>query len=154
MTHAVTLDPGCIAFPALCVPRDVGVYLVRDVREMRTTRAQLFWRYRHFDGLRIFDAEGQAYVVQTACVSKPRTRIGRFLARLLDLAITADLTVAPIRAASLAEVASAVQRAIEADAESFEELSGRSVEWWRATLGQAVSVQGVIGAFGAAQQRV
>jgi hypothetical protein len=40
-----------------------------------------------------------------------------------------------------------VEKAIEVDGESFEELSGRSVPWWRSALANASSVKAVILAF-------
>ena len=148
MIQSLSLGATSIAFPALCVPRDFGVYAVRDVSQLRRTRAQLYWRYHHFEGLRIFDSEGRAYEVRTAHVSSPASGFGRFLARLLDLTIAVDVKVTPLGAASLSEVVSAVQRATEIDPESFEELSTRSIEWWRTTLARASSVQEVIRAFG------
>jgi hypothetical protein len=148
MQHAISLVSNSVTFPALCVSRDAGVYLVRDLPGLRRSRAQLYWRYHHFDGLRIYDCEERAFEVIAASVSRPVSELGRLLARLLDLTITVDVEITPIGPASLSEVISAVQRAIEADPESFEELSERSIEWWHATLAHISSVQGVIHAFG------
>jgi hypothetical protein len=136
-----------VSFPALCVPRDFGVYLVRDMRELQRSRAQLFWRYDHFKGLRIFDSAENAFEVTAASLSSPTSKLGRFLTRVLDLSVTVDVEVSPIGRASLSEVVSAVQRAIEVDPESFEELSKRSIEWWRSTLANASFVKSVILAF-------
>ena len=148
MEHAVSLGSKSVTFPALCVPRDSGVYLVRDLPELRRSRAQLYWRYHHFEGLRIYDCEERAFEVTAASVSRPVSTLGRLSARLLDLTITVDVEISPIGSASLSEVISAVQRAIDADPESFEELSERSIEWWQETLAHTSSVQGVIRAFG------
>jgi hypothetical protein len=136
-----------VSFPALCVPRDFGVYVVRDLSELRTCRSKLYTRYRHFDGLRVFDFDGKAFMVTAAPVSAPTSALGRFVARLFDLTLTVDLELSPIGPASLSEVRSVVEKAIDVDAESFEELSGRSVPWWRATLANAPSVKAVILAF-------
>jgi hypothetical protein len=87
-------------------------------------------------------------MVTAASVSRPASELGRLLARLLDLPVTVDVEIAPIGPASLSEVVCAVQQAIEADAESFEELSQRSIEWWQATLGRTSSVRAVIRALG------
>jgi hypothetical protein len=145
--EAVSLMPTSVRFPALCVPRDFGVYLVRDLRQLRRSRAQLFWRYHRFEGLRLYDADGRAFEVTAAAVSRPVSQLGRYLARLLDLTITVDVVMAPMGSASLPKAIAAVQRAMAADPESFEELSGRSFEWWQATLAHTSSVQGVIRAF-------
>jgi hypothetical protein len=137
-----------VTFPALCVPRDSGVYLVRGLPELRRSRAQLYWRYHHFKGLRLYDSDERAFKVTATSVSRPASELGRLLARLLDLPVTVDVEIAPIGPASLSEVVRAVQEAIEADAESFEELSQRSIEWWQATLGRTSSVRAVIRALG------
>lgn len=139
--------PTAVTFPALCVPRDSGVYVVRDLPELQRSRAQLFWRYRHFNGLRLYDSDERAFEVTAARVAKPASRLGLFFARALDLTITVEIEIAAFGPASLSEVAAAVHRAIEVDPESFEELSGRSVAWWHATLAHVDSVQGVIRAF-------
>lgn len=136
-----------IAFPALCVPRDFGVYVVRDLSDLRRCRAQLVWRSHHFDGLRIFDSDERAFEVTAVSVSSPATRLGRALARVLDLTVTVEVESALIGTASLFEVIAAVHRAIDVDAESFEELSRRSVPWWRTTLANTSSVKDVILAF-------
>ena len=60
-----------------------------------------------------------------------------FLARLLDLMVDVDLKLAPLGSASVSE----------ADPESLEELSRRSVDWWRTTLSQATSVPEIVRAF-------
>ena len=140
-----------VTFPALCVPRDSGVYLVRDLSELERSRAQLFWRYRHFDGLRLYDSDERAFEVTAARVVKPTWRLGHLFARVFDLTISVDLEISVLSSASLSEVTAAVHRAIEADPESFEELSTHSVAWWRATLAHADSVQGVIRAFDSQQ---
>ena len=80
--HTVSLASNLIAFPALCVPRDSGVYLVRDLPELRRSRAQLYWRYHHFEGLRIYDCDERAFEVTGASVSRPASELGRLLARL------------------------------------------------------------------------
>jgi hypothetical protein len=133
-----------LSFPALCIPRDFGVYVVGDLSQLRRCRAQLFWRYHHFDGLRIVDSNEKTFDVTAASVSSPTSKLGRVLARLFDVSVTVDLEISPTGPVSLSEVVSAVERAIDADAESFEELSGRSVPWWRSTLTNASSVKEVI----------
>jgi hypothetical protein len=147
MMEAVSLVPTSVRFPALCVPRDFGVYLVRDLHHLRRSRAHLFWRYHSFEGVRLYDADGRAFEVTATSVSRPVSKLGRALARLLDLTMTVDVEMAPMGPASLPDVISAVQRAMAADPESFEELSGRSIEWWQATLAHTSSVQGVIRVF-------
>jgi hypothetical protein len=142
-----------VAYPALCVPRDFGVYLVRDLRQLRRCRAQLFWRYHHYEGLRIFDSDEKAFEVTAASVAMPKSELGRLLARTFDLSVTVDVEISPIGRASVSDVVAAVQKAIEVDAESFEELSARSVAWWRTALANASSVKGVIAAFDDAQKR-
>lgn len=126
--ESVSIDATSVTFPALCIPRDFGVYLVRDVSQLRRVRAQPFWTHRHFAGLRICDSSGRAYEVRTADISSPTSRAGRFLARLLDLTIEVDVKLAPLDSAPLSDVVSAVRKALEVDPESFEELSQRSLK--------------------------
>ncbi len=140
-------DMNSVVFPALCVPREFGVYVVRNLSELRRSRAALIWRYRHFEGLRLYDSEEKAYEIMGTSVSSPTSRLGQFVARLLDLSVTLDVELALIGRASLSEVVVAVREAIEDDPESFEELSGRSIDWWKETLGRANSVREVISAF-------
>lgn len=149
----VSIDATSVTFPALCIPRDFGVYVVRDASQLRRVRAQLFWTHDHFDGLRIVDSTAKAYEVRTADVSSPTSGPGRFLARLLDLTIDVDLKLAPLGSAVVSDVVSAVQKAADIDPEAFEELSRRSIEWWRATLSQAASVPEIIRAFAESQPR-
>lgn len=144
----VPLVSGSVTFPALCVPRDFGVYVVRDLPQLQRSRAALFWRYRHFNGLRLYDSDEMAHEVTGSSVSKPASELGQFVARLLDLAVTVDVQISPIGPAFLSDVVAAAQRAIEVDPESLEELSQRSTEWWRTTLAHAASVREVIHAFG------
>jgi hypothetical protein len=151
LEHALPVVSGSVTFPALCVPRDFGVYVVRDLPQLQRSRAALFWRYRHFDGLRLYDSHEMAYEVTGSSVSKPISELGQFVARLLDLAVTVAVQISPIGPASLSDVVAAVQRAMEADPESLEELSQRSTEWWRTTLAHAASVREVIQAFGQPQ---
>ena len=141
------MTPTAVRFPAICVPRDSGVYLVRDLAELQRSRAQLFWRYRHFDGLRLYDSDDRAFEVTAARVARPTSRLGQLVARVFDLSMSVEIEISALGSASLSEVAAAVHRAIEADPESFEELSSRSVAWWHATLAHTDSVQGVIRAF-------
>ena len=141
------MSPSSVTFPALCVPKDFGVYFVRDLAQLRRCRAQLFWRYRHFDGLRLFDSAEKVFQVTATAVSAPKTELGRLFARWLDLQLTVDVEVSPIGSASRADVVSAVRQAIDVDPESFDELSGRSVEWWQSTLANCVSVREIILAF-------
>jgi len=136
-----------IAFPALCVPRDWGVYVVRDLGELQRCRGQLFWRYHHYERLRVFDSDEKAFEVTSATVVKPASGLGRLLTRVLDLSVTVNVEMSATGPAAFSDVVSAVQSALEADPESFEELSKRSVEWWRATLANASSVKGIILAF-------
>lgn len=138
-----------VTFPALCVPRDFGVYIARDPAQLQLTSANLFWRVHHFDALRIYDADGRAYEVCSAQVSRPRSRLGRSLARFCDLQISVEIQVTPLGPASLAAVVSAVEQGLAVDAESFEELSGRSPDWWRSTLSRCASVREVISALAA-----
>lgn len=142
MTRSDTPEP--VAFPAMCVPRDFGVYVVRSLAQLRRTRASLFWRYGHFEGLRLFDSDGRMHEVMEAVVSRPTSGLGRAVARWLDLPVTVDVRIAAIGPASLADLITAVERAIEIDPESFEELSGRSVEWWQGTLGRVSTVRELI----------
>lgn len=75
------------------------------------------------------------------------TELGRLFTRWLDLQLTVDVEVSPIGSASLADGVSAVRQAIDVDSESFDELSGRSVEWWQSTLANCLSVREIILAF-------
>src|SRR5262245_10626718 len=104
MMEAGSLVATSIRFPALCVPRDFGVYLVRDWHHLRRSGAHLFWRYHPFKGLRLYDADGRAFEVTAAAVSRPVSTLGRYLARLLDLMITVDVEIAPIGSASWPDV--------------------------------------------------
>jgi len=139
--------PTAVTFPALCVPHDSGVYLVRDLSELQRSRAQLFWRYRHFAGLRLYDSDDRAFEVTAARVARPTSRLGLFFARVFDLSITVEIEIAAFGPASLSDVAAAVHRAIETDPESFEELSGRSVAWWQGNACARRLGAGVIRAF-------
>lgn len=150
---SVSIAATSVTFPALCIPRDFGVYMVRDASQLRRVRAQAFWTHHHFERFRIFDSGGRAYEVRTADVSSPTSRAGRFLARLLDLTIEVDVKLAALDSAPLSDVVSAVRKALEVDPESFEELSQRSLEWWRTTLSQATSVPEIIRAFAECQPR-
>lgn len=136
--------PSSVAFPALCIPKDGGVYAVSDLSELQQCRGS----FRHFDGLRIFDWEERAHEVTRVSVSRPASGIGRFVSRLFDLGITVDLETSSIGTASVPHVVSAVQKAIEDDPELFEELSGHSIQWWKAVLAEASSVRDVIRCFG------
>jgi hypothetical protein len=142
-----------VKFPALCIPRDFGVYLVHDTSQLRRVRAQLFWAHHHFDGLRIIDSSAKTYAVKTAEVASPASTVGRRLARLFDLTIAVDLKLVAVGSASFSEVVAAVQRATDVDPEAFEVLSGRTIEWWRTTLGQTTAVDEVIRAFADANRR-
>ena len=133
-------------FPVLCVARDFGVYVAHDQQQLRQARAGVF-RRGHFEGLRVFDAAGRVYNLAAARITQPASAAGRWLARVLDLTVTVDVEIVPAGAAQLPEVVAAVEKAIDTDPESFEELSGRSVEWWRATLARAASIQDVVRAF-------
>lgn len=148
---SVSIAATSVTFPALCIPRDFGVYVARDASQLRRVRAQAFWTHHHFERLRIFDSSGRAYEVTTAVVSRPTSGAGRFLARLLDLTIEVDVKLAALDSAPLSAVVSAVHKALEVDPESFEELSRRSLEWWRTTLSQATSVPEIIRAFAECQ---
>jgi hypothetical protein len=136
-----------IAFPALCVPRDFGVYVVRDLAELQQSRATVFWRLQPIDGLRIFDWEGREHKVTSVSLLKPVSQVGRFLARVFDLVVTVDLRTSLIGAVSVSEVISAAHMAIKEDQELFEELSGRPIEWWKAAFAEASSVREIIHAF-------
>ncbi len=142
-----------LQYPVLCVPRALGPHLVRDPADLQSCEAVLFWRARFYEGLRLIDANGEAYEVVGAEVRKPASSIAQRLARLLGLRIVVDVRARHIGPASLAEVAGAVERAIDDDAETFEEFSGRSVLWWQSELTRCPTVAELMRALSADVKR-
>lgn len=140
----MTIRADDLKYPVLCLPRALGPRLVRGLASLQSCRAVLFWRARFYEDLRLIDANGEAFEVVGARVHKPASCIAQLLARLLDLRIVIDLRTRHVGPASLAAVARAVERAIDEDAETFEEFSGRSVPWWKGELTRCVTAAELI----------
>lgn len=144
------ITPESISYPVLCIPGSLGVYVARNRRELERCRAVLFWKARLYDGLQIADLDGKKYAVTRATIFRPRSGIAQWLARVLDLSVQVSLELEDRGIATLAEIGNAVETAIQEDPEAFEEISGRSIEWWRAVLAASTSVADVIRALGEA----
>jgi hypothetical protein len=69
------------------------------------------------------------------------------MSRIFDTPLRVELRVQPIEPLSLEELKAAADAAIAEDPESFEELSGKTVQWWNATLSTAETPQEVVNAF-------
>jgi hypothetical protein len=100
-----------------------------------------------YNGLRIVDSSGMAFMVSKYRINRPSSRFGQALARFFETTVRVELQVEPIEPPSLDELKAVVQDAINDDPESFEELSGKSVEWWRGSLDKASSLEDVVNAF-------
>ena len=126
------------------MPRLMGVCVARGATDLERCQAVVFWRGRFYDGLRLVDANGDEHEVVRFAVTKPVSALGQKIARFLDLGIGVEIETRRIGPASLADVVKAVDAAIEEDAETFEEFSGRSVSWWRSTLGRCSTARQVV----------
>ncbi len=127
----------------------MGPCVARDVVNLQSCQAALFWRARFFEGLRLISANGEAYEIVRADVRRPASYIAQRLAKFLDLRIRVEITARHIGPASLADVVRVVDKAIDEDAETFEEFSGRSVLWWKHELTRCSTVSELIQILGA-----
>jgi len=118
----------------------MGVCIARSASEIERCNAAVFWRGRFFDGLRVVDANGDTHEITQAKIRRPATRIGQRMARFLELPISVEVEAQPTSAATVDEVKRAVEQAIDEDAESFEEFSGKDVDWWRRSLDACHSI--------------
>lgn len=144
--RAMKSDPELLLFPVLCLPRALGVFTAKNLSELTRCQSVLFWKNKLYEELKIIDASGRGYVVTKTTVRKPRSALGRWFARLLDLPVRLSLELEDRGAASLHEIKTAVSASIDEDPEAFEECSGRSVEWWGLVLGGSVDIMDVLNA--------
>lgn len=123
-------------YPLLCLTRTMGVCVVQSATELERCRAVVYWRGRFYEDLRLVDANGETHTVVRTTIRKPRSSLGQGLARVLDLPIYVDLEARPGAQVSVDEVREIIRRAVDEDAETFEEFSGQSVDWWHQSLSE------------------
>jgi hypothetical protein len=58
-----------LTYPVLCLPRKMGVCVGRTPYEIERCEAVVFWRGRFYEGLRLVDANGEAYDVVNAVIT-------------------------------------------------------------------------------------
>ena len=136
-------------FPVLCIPKGIGMYYVAATESLGRCRPSLFWRAKVYDGMRIVDSAGNAFAVRKSEIVRPATKFGQAIARFFDATVQLELVVQAIEPPPMEELKAAVQAAIDDDPESFEELSGKSVQWWNDTLSRASTPREVVNAFSA-----
>lgn len=139
--------PPC--YPVLCLPRQLGPFAVRDPSGLERCQSVLFWKAELYDGLQLIDSTGTRFIVVRTALRSPASCPGRWLARVLDLPLRVEVELEARGRATLDEIVAAVTAAIQADPEALEELSGRSVAWWRATLASCRDPREVIAALAA-----
>lgn len=121
-----------LRYPLLCLARELGVCVVQSATELERCRASVYWRAKLFHELRLVDVDGDAFVVARTRIRAPASRIGQWMARVLDLQLAVDVEIAGLAAPlSLAEVRDVIEQALAEDPETFEEFSGREIVWWR-----------------------
>jgi hypothetical protein len=130
-----------LRYPLLCLTRTLGVCLVQSAAELERCRAVVYWRGRFFDDLRIVDASGDTHIVVRASIRKPRSPLGQRLARLLDLPLQVDVEARRDTRVSIEEVRAIVSKAVDEDAEAFEEFSGKDVDWWNQSLSRCTTIE-------------
>lgn len=136
--------PNLLAYPVLCMPWDLGIFTAKNASELEHSQGVLLWKSRLYEGLKIIDASGQAYVVIRTTVRKPRSTMGRWLAKYLDLSVHLSLDLEDCGPASLQEIESAVSASIKDDPEALERLSGKSVDWWGLVLAESANIMDVL----------
>lgn len=140
----MTTDPKSLLYPALCIPKSMGVFCVQSARGFERCQAVLFWKARLYEGLKVIDKSGTKFEVVKATVSKPSSHALQWIVRFLDLPIRTHLELEKRGTASLSEVVEAVNSSIEEDPEAFEEFSGKTIEWWREILATCNSSKDVV----------
>ncbi len=140
------ISPDTLEYPVLCIPKDNGIYTVKNRAELESCKAMLFWKARIFDELQIVDTTGQMYVVTRAAIYKPSSKLIQSFARVLDLPIQVRLELKDYKVLPLTEVIQLVLSSITEEPELAEELSGKSMEWWRTKLNACRSIKDVLAA--------
>lgn len=138
-------------FPVLCLSRDTGIFFATTPAHLAATRVSAQWTDRVYSGMKIVDASGACFLVRSYKVEKPKTPMFRKLAEFLELKRELRLQVEPTAPVELSELKAAVLHSIDEDAESFEELSGKSTSWWHAQLNRASSCLDVLDSFARAE---
>ena len=123
------------------------MYAVLAEQSLGRCRPSLFWRTNVYDGMRIVDSAGQAFMVDGWSIVRPASKLAQAIARVFETTVQVELQVRPIEPPSIQDLKSTAQSALAEDPESFEELSGRSVEWWGTTLSRANTLQELVNAF-------
>jgi hypothetical protein len=119
----------------------MGVCVARTPSEIERCQAVVFWRGRFYEGLRLVDANGEAYDVVNAAIRKPASAFTQRLIRFLELRVVVELEIRHRGPASLPDVVLAVDSAIDDDPEAFEEFSRRSVSWWKQAMARCVTLR-------------
>jgi hypothetical protein len=118
----------------------MGVCVVRSARELERCSAAVFWRGKFFEGLRVVDLNGVTHEVARARIRRPASRLGQLLARFLDLPLSVEVEMQRTAPVSVTEIRKTIEEAVDEDPETFEEFSGKSVDWWRRSLEASQSV--------------
>lgn len=147
--HAPDVSPERLTYPAVCLTQRSGVFVARGASDLEQCNGSLYWRARLSDGLQVIDASGTQYKVVDVKLVRPGTSWGRGLSRMLELSVVARPTLRPVGMASLETFRSRILAEIEEDPEFLEEMTGRTVPWWRDALARCTTSQELVQAFSA-----
>ena len=128
------------------------MYCVAERERIGCSTPGLYWRANIYHGMRVIDCDGKAFAVSGWHVIQPASRFRQSLARLLETAVRVHLEFEAIDPLTIDELKLKAIAEVAEDPESFEELSGKSVEWWHETLASAQRPEDLINAFLAADR--
>lgn len=147
--HAVDVFPERLTYPAVCLTQRSGVFVARGASHLEHCNGSLYWRARLYDGLQVIDASGAQYKVVDVELVRPGTSWGRGLSRMLELSVVARPTLRPVDTASLEMFRNRIRTEIGEDPELLEEMTGRTVPWWRDALARCTTPQEIVQALSA-----
>jgi hypothetical protein len=133
-----------LRYPLLCLTRQMDFCIVRSALELERCNPAVFWREHFYDNLRLVEANGETYEIARATIRSPSSLLGQWIARFLDLPISVEIEAQRTVASSLGEIKRIVEQAVDEETELFEELSGKSLNWWKQSLGESESIVDLI----------
>jgi hypothetical protein len=140
----MTVTPGDLRYPVLCLSERAGIAVIRDAAAFGRSAAPLVWGARFYDGLRVVDASGALHEVVRAEVVRPGSAAGQAVARLFGTAVHVGVELRPVGPAALAELRARVLAEIDDDPEAVEEMTGRPPPWWREALERAADAGALV----------
>lgn len=139
--------PKTLTYPIICLSRKTGVSVASSSNELARCNGVLFWRGEFYEGLKLVDADGQSHEVVDTVVTRPRSRFGIWLARLLDLPLHVGVVTKHTGPASLSEVRNRVLEYINDDPAALEEMTGHDVLWWQKNLSESKDTSDLVRRF-------